>query len=322
MRPELNAAAAGQGGLFRRQDAIACGYTEREMRTCTGHGGEWVTVRRGVYVERTLWESLDEDGRYGLKVRAAHLNLRTDAVLSHHSAAVVWKMPLRPRWRDLVHVTRPGVTGGRTEHGVKHHPAGYRPAEVTVRHGLRVTGLARTAVDIGRESGFEDGVVACDAALRLGATHEELEEVLAPMTSWPHVARARAAVAVADQGAATIGESLTRLLVSELGIGVPETQFEVLDQGWRAVADLRVGRHLFEFDGKVKYVGRDRGGVADRPAEEVLWQEKRREDRLRSLGYGVSRVVWAELFGVRRQQAKSRLAGEYLQTLRRYQRAG
>ena len=39
--------------------------------------------------------------------------------------------------------------------------------------------------------------------------------------------RARAAAAVADGGAQTIGESLTRLLVLELDIGKPETQFDV-----------------------------------------------------------------------------------------------
>ena len=46
-----------------------------------------------------------------------------------------------------------------------------------------VFGLARTAVDIGREHGFEDGVVACDAALRLGLPRRELWRVLDGMTA-------------------------------------------------------------------------------------------------------------------------------------------
>ena len=55
---------------------------------------------------------------------------------------------------------------------------------------------------------------------------------------------------------------------------------------------------VIEFDGRVKYgrgadeldpFGRRRSG------QEVLWQEKRREDRLRELGYEVVRVVWSEL---------------------------
>lgn len=288
------------------------------MKTLTGHGGDWVVVRRGVYVERALWESCDDDARYLLGVRAAAVNLRCDAVISHSSSAVLLRMPMRPKWRKLVHVTRPGVRGGRTEGGIKHHLAGYDESDLSQVGGLTTTGLARTAVDIGREFGYEDGVVAGDAALRAGASRAELDRAIARMASWPRITGARAALEVADKGAENPGESLARLLVLELDIGVPETQFEVANQGRRAIADLRVGRHLFEFDGKVKYMRRERGGVADRPPEEIVWEEKLREDWLRSLGWGVSRLIWDDLFGSRRRAAKQRLAREFLETLRRY----
>lgn len=86
-------------------------------------------------------------------------------------------------------------------------------------------------------------------------------------------------------------------MVIELDVGVPETQYVVREGSRWAAADVRVGRHLFEFDGRVKYLGRDRGGVADRPVEDVLWDEKLREDWLRRAdgGYDVSRVVWSDL---------------------------
>lgn len=45
-------------------------------------------------------------------------------------------------------------------------------------------------------------------------------------------------------------------------------------------------RVVLEFDGRVKYA--DGAGRA-------LWDEKRREDRLRALGYLVLRVIWADL---------------------------
>ncbi len=317
MRSGLAARAARHGGVFTRRDAVECGYTERELKTLTGHGGAWVTLRRGVYAERAVWDALGEDDRYTLTVRAMHRALRHQAVVSHQSAAALLQMPLRPRWRELLHVTRPGVRGGRTENGVKHHPAAFDESEIVVVDGIRVTGLARTAVDIGRESGYEDGVVACDAALRLGAEQEDLERALVPMSYWPGITGARAAVAVSDGGAETIGESLTRLLVLELDIGRPQTQFEVCRGTRKAFVDLRVGRHLFEFDGKVKYVGRERGGVADRPVEEIVWAEKKREDWLRSLGFGVSRVIWDDLFGEARRRTRRRLAREYQETLNR-----
>jgi hypothetical protein len=324
MRPELRARATANGGVVTRRDAVECGYRERELKTLTGHRGAWVVVRRGCYAERRLWEGLDEDGRYLLRVRAAHLVMRRDAVLSHGSAAAVLRLPLRPRWRELVHVTRPGVRGSRTENGVKHHLGHWNTADTVVVDGVLVTEPARTAVDIAREHGYEDGVVAADAVLRSGSTREGLARALEPMTFWPGVAAARAAVRDADGGAQTIGESLLRLMVLELGIGTPETQFVVVKAGRRAEVDLRVGRHLFEFDGRIKYVGRASGGVADRPVEEVLWEEKRREDWLRQVngGYGISRVVWAEMFGTAREATLRRLRQEYQATLRRFGEGG
>lgn len=299
---------------------MACGYTERELKTLTGHRGGWVVVRRGCYAERDLWDSLDDDGRYDLRVRAAHLSLSHTAVVSHGAAAAVLGMPLRPRWRDLVHVTRPDVRGSRTENGVKHHLGSFSDRDVVEIDGMRVTALARTALDVGREHGFEDGVVAADAALRMGATREQLAEGLGLMRYWPGVAAARAAADVADPGAQTVGESLLRLMVLELDIGRPQTQFVVVDDTRRAEVDLRVGRHLFEFDGRIKYVGRERGGVAEESPEQVVWKEKLREDWLRGAGggYGMSRVVWDEMFGARRRVTLHRLRREFEATLRRF----
>ena len=59
--------------MFTRRDAVRCGYTERELKTATGHHGGWVVVRRGCYAERDRWTRLDEDTRYLLRVRVAVL---------------------------------------------------------------------------------------------------------------------------------------------------------------------------------------------------------------------------------------------------------
>ena len=324
MTPGLRALAAGQGGLFTRRQAARNGCTERELKTRSGAHGDWVVVRRGVYCERAVWEPLTDEDRYRLRVRAAVLAATRPAVPSHSSAAPFLGLPVPPHWMRLVHVTRPGVTGSRTEGGVKHHRSRYAASDLAVAHGLQCTGLARTAVDIGREFGFTDGVIAADAALRLGVTRADLEEALEPMHNWPHVTRPRAAVRVADGGAQSIGETLLRLVLLELGIGTPETQFVVVEGGRRAEVDIRVRRHLFEFDGRIKYVGRARGGVADVSPEQVVWEEKRREDWLRNHdgGYGMSRVVWSELLGRQRDATKRRLLREFNESQRRYGHLG
>jgi hypothetical protein len=58
---------------------------------------------------------------------------------------------------------------------------------------------------------------------------------------------------------------------------------------------------LGEFDGRYKYG--DGAGSAD-----VLWREKRREDRFRALGFEVVRWTWAELLDPARLIARLRAA--------------
>ncbi len=324
MHPLLRSYAAEQGGSFTRAQAREADYSERQLKTLTRPGGEWTVLRRGVYAEGSMVATLSEDERYLLGVHAVVLSGWSGATVSHTSAAVVHGLPIRPRWRRLHHVTRPDVLGGRTESGVTHHRAHLADLDLAVARGLTVTGLARTAVDIARLHGFASGVVAADAALRRGATPSQLSLMVERGRNWPHNTQARAAVRVADAGADGIGESLLRLMVLELRIGVPETQFRISDGNRTAYADIRVGRHLFEFDGRVKYLPAQEGGVATRPAHEVVWAEKQREDWLRRTagGFGVSRVVWPELFGAARARTLRRLAQEYAATVHRFGRAG
>ena len=57
------------------------------------------------------------------------------------------------------------------------------PKDVQVVDDIRVTGLARTAIDIGREHGFEAGTVAVDAAMRRGVTRDQFLAELELMTN-------------------------------------------------------------------------------------------------------------------------------------------
>jgi hypothetical protein len=318
MRPELAALAAQQGGLVTRRQAIDAGYRERELRTLTATHGAWVTVRRGVYVERALWEGVDDSGQWTLRDRAAHLAMTKSHAMSHDSAARLLGLETLTAKRPLSHILRPGVGGSRTEHGVKHHLSRVSPREVEMVDGIQVTGLARTALDIGREHGFEAGAVAVDGAMRRGVTRRQLQDELELMENWPHITSSRAAVDVGDAGAETVGETMARLLVLELGIGRPSTQFAVRIPSGVAWCDLRVGCHVFEFDGRIKYQRVENGGVADRPVEDVLWDERKRQQEICALGLGVSRIIWSDFYGPARGKAKQRLLDEYAVTARRF----
>ena len=168
-----------------------------------------------------------------------------------------------------------------------------------------------------RGVGMRRSIGIIDGVRRQGVALTELWATLEPMWRWPDVTTARAAVAASDHRAESAGESLMRLLVEELGLGPIQPQFELRDGVRWARCDLRVGRHLFEFDGRRKYERVAEGGLARDPAR-ALWEEKTRQDWLLGYQLGMSRMIWADLWGDRRRAAKERIAREYALTCARF----
>jgi hypothetical protein len=319
MRPALQALAARQGGVVTRRQCLAVGYTEVELRGLTAVHGPWVTVRRGVYAERSLWERLTGwDERSTLRDRAVHLALTTEHVMSHDSAARALGMPLLAPAHELSHLTRPGVGGSRTERGVKHHLTRIPLDDTVVVDGMEVTGPARTGVDIAREHGLAAGIVTLDHVLAHGTSRKQLEREVLMMWCWPGVRTAREAVARAHPGSESVGESLTRILVDEAGLGPAEPQFPVAVDGHVYWVDLLVGCHGVEFDGRQKLRSVENGGLADRPVEDLLWDERARQIAICGEGLGMSRVSWDELFGRARERTIERLRREYAVTVERF----
>jgi hypothetical protein len=108
------------------------------------------------------------------------------------------------------------------------------------------------------------------------------------------------------------------LLLEEIGIGPIETQFELRDHtGW-ARCDMRVGRHLVECDGRKKYLPVERDGLAAVDPDRVVWEEKQRQDWVTGFRLGMSRLVWADYWGRRRELPKERIAREYAATCAAY----
>jgi hypothetical protein len=281
--------------------------------------GLWVQVRRGWYTTTDHWSSLDERrGRPLLIVRAAHRGLWGSHVVSHSSGALVRDLPILRPSDDLVHVTKYGAPRARVRNGIKHHQSRFRIEAAEWVDGVPVLGLARTALDIARESGFVAGVCAIDAARQRGVTLSELWAARVPMRHWPRVTVVDEAILSSDGGAESLGETLTRVLLAELDLGPIETQFELRDATGCARCDLRIGRHVFEFDGLVKLLPLERGGLARQPAAEEVAREKRRQDWVCGFELGMSRIAWPELLGAERARLKVRLRREYDATTARY----
>ncbi len=318
MMARLRAALARNDGLVTRPEVLDAGITPSRLAELI-RKQELVIVRRGVYAETELWEALDEyRGRPLMRARAATMTMQRAWVMSHDSAALELGMPLLRPQVSLAHVTRPGYSTAWTRYGVKHHYARFLPGQTTMVGGRNVLGPARTAVDLAREHGESAGVAACDWALRNGVSRAELIEAYLPMAHWTGVPDARAAVDFADPRAENLAESLGRLLIRELDIGDPDPQFPIRIQTGIVWCDIRVGNHMFEIDGWIKYQSADRGGVAVQRAEDIVWEEKKRERLICAEGVGMSRIIYEDFWGARRDQATRRLLAEYAVSASRF----
>ncbi|MDZ5076126.1 hypothetical protein [Nesterenkonia sp. HG001] len=168
--------------------------------------------------------------------------------------------------------------------------------------GILVEPLGLVLADTLPRMEVTDAVVVLDSVRsgRWASGHRLAPEDVEP---WTPLIRSRrgsrrwaSAWARSDSGAESVGESLTRLRVEDLGFETPETQVEfVLPDGRTARVDLfwRSAGIVGEFDGWAKYT---RNGVlGHRDVSEVVYEEKVREDGLRALGLGVARFIWTEV---------------------------
>lgn len=127
-----------------------------------------------------------------------------------------------------------------------------------------------------------------------GLTHiRTLREAL---TSQAQQLRFDSVLALADARVESAGESLSRVVIHQLGFELPEPQVEIRDAAGRLIARVdglwKSNKLVGEFDGLQKYSGTYVGSA---PPSEVVVAEKQREDALRRVGHDVARWIWADL---------------------------
>jgi hypothetical protein len=291
---QVRVAASTRAGLFDSVELAVAGVTEQEIRSAV-RSGEWVRLRRGLFVTAADLARIEATGRrHELDALVVTTALaRPDAALSHGTAARLWGLPVPAGLPSEVRLTDP--RRWRTGPGYVMTRAELPDEEVTTQGRHRLTTPARTLVDAAREWPELPAVVALDAALLRGlVTQEQLQETLQRHRFAPRMPRAVRAVAAADGRAESWLETRGRLRFRAAGLPpyVPQVELWVdgrllkVADGWYDDAALVV-----EFDGRVKYVRPAYGG---RP-EDVLFEEKRREDALRSVGVRFLRLVNEDL---------------------------
>lgn len=288
-------ASHGVAGMaFTPAQARAAGYSGACIRQLLRRG-EWVRLRRGVYVAASTLAAVagDDERHHALAVAGALLAVHRDAVAAGTSAARILGLPLLgPAPSDLVLASEDATTSGPRDGYVLRStalPRGHR----AVRHGVAITSAARTVADLARESGFTQGVVAADAALHRGqVSMPQFAEVLGECHGWPGIDRARHVVAFADAACESALESVSRVTIHVQGLPAPRTQVVL------GGSDGPIGRVDFLWD-DARVIGEADGLAKYRPTDwrttrDIVRAEKRREERLADLGYEVVRWGWED----------------------------
>ncbi|HEY8305437.1 MAG TPA: hypothetical protein VIG79_02035 [Lapillicoccus sp.] len=236
---------------------------------------------------------LDDAERHILTTRAMLRAHGGRVVAGHHSALLLLGLPSLGADLGVVRLSRRTAGPTRVKRSVRIGravPTTFQSTETVIP--------AFAAVQHGLSAGPLSALVAADGALRLGmAARTDLEAAVQQVHGDPYSQGIADMLRHADGRHESPGE--TRLAHALRLLGITATP-QVRIPGSNAVVDFLVegAPVVIEFDGQVKY-GRSVDEVDPfgrrLAGREVLWQEKRREDRLRELGYEVVRVVWSDL---------------------------
>ncbi|MEP7764565.1 hypothetical protein [Sanguibacter sp. 26GB23] len=280
--------ASGEWTRVRRGACVATsdllpGPAEQERPEVSRPAGTPGPPSRPEHATRTAWDVS--------RIPAVARQVAPDVIFTHDSAATLWGLP---RWRSptIVHINQRSLRSGHASQDVARHSARLDPPDVTKRSGLRVTSLERTVVDCARSSSAPSGLVVADAALRRGVERDALVSSLLSLGAARGVRLARAVVELADAGAESPWESVTRLVLLATGVPAPSTQVPVatrlgtffVDMGWEH------WKVALEFDGLVKYTT-----LASGDRGRVIFDEKRRHDAIVEAGWRMLRVTRADL---------------------------
>jgi hypothetical protein len=162
--------------------------------------------------------------------------------------------------------------------------------------GVPTTTVARTVVDLVRSATMRSAVVVGDAAMRQGLGRPALLQMLDEVSGWTDLGRAGSVVDFLDGRAESALESLSRVIFHEYDVPPPEPQYEIVVAGETYRVDFywKEQRTIGEADGKVKYTG---VLDPDRSPEQVLWDEKHREDALRDDDHRFVRWTYGQMLG-------------------------
>lgn len=274
------------GRPFLHRDHRAIGLSSAQLKRAVADG-DLVRMTDRVYVDARA------DDTRELRIEGARLIVPSHAVASDETAAWIWGVDTHkpgdrhcfdPKW-----MVSHGRSRSRVE-GVDCRQALVDDADVTEIDGLRLTTPVRTVSDLLRKQWRPYALASADAMAHAGLVRPmDVRAHLADLKGYRGIRQARVLARYIQPGAASPGESWTRLRLIDAGLGIPEAQLEVTDAaGMQRFLDLGYRRRkiAIEYDGREFH-------TADHHQE----HDAERRDLLEAMGYRFIVVRWAQVFG-------------------------
>jgi hypothetical protein len=285
--------------LILSRDASAHGLTSA-LRTAT-NSGTLVRIRRGAYLDATALAELDNTERYQATVFAAMAS-RTEPIATGMSAAAMLDLPIVGNWPSDVFLLS-HTYSSRKRRGVVE--VARQGNENVIEHdGCLVTDIPDTLIQVSRTARFVTALSMVDAALHVGRFDRRppmttLDELWARHDSrlpYAGSTRVRRVLDMATTQAESTLETVSRVVIDELGFPEPQLQYPLylpisrreifMDFGWPEY--LVDG----EADGRGKYFGSEADPVTD--ASVKVMQEKRRDNEVRGQKWTPAHWDWGD----------------------------
>ena len=208
-----------------RAGARAAGVTDWQLRH-----PDVVRLSRDTYLPRADAADLRT------RVPAVLMTAPADAVISHQTAAAVWRVdvPLQAAGQP-VHLTVPLHSKARHRRDRRLHRGVLPPRDVEQWWGMPVTSPARTWRDLAAVLEPAALLAVTDQLLDVLCRPADLERALQRAPSGRGAARCRLVLPVADPRVDSPMESVTRWLLHEAGLPRPTLQYRALDDRGRQI---------------------------------------------------------------------------------------
>ena len=266
--------ARRQAGVIARPQLRADGLTEREVDGLVARR-ELVELAPAVYSPRPVPSSTRQ--------RLWAAALWSGGVISHRSAACLWKLPVEPS--GAVHVTVADRRFRKTVPGVRLHRVPLVRLHRTSYDGLPVTDRARTVVDLLRTERFDRASDLLDRAIQQGWIDEfTLAHAISSEPGRTGNVQLRWLLAGIEPGAHAESERLLHRILRRGGLTGWVPQYPITTPGGTVYADVAFPerRIVIEVDGQRHHVVR-------------FEQDRTRQNQLVALGWRVLRFTWARL---------------------------